>query len=102
MISPIYLTELETTARWTSSLSSQIRTLKDLVHVILEYTIECPAFTVEGSTKGNWAASPVGTTATIECAANHILVGISTLTCQQDLSWSSDVPQCDKIGEFNQ
>ena len=62
---------------------------------------ECPAFTVEGSTQGDWTASPAGTTATIECAANHILVGSAALTCQEDLSWSSDVPQCVKIGKFN-
>eukprot|EP00116_Pleurobrachia_bachei_P004555 sb/3464817/ len=54
----------------------------------------CPSFTVEGSTKGNWAASQTGTTATIKCAANHILVGSATLTCQEYLSWSSDIPQC--------
>eukprot|EP00116_Pleurobrachia_bachei_P007648 sb/3467910/ len=58
---------------------------------------ECPAFTVEGSTEGIWTASLTGTTATIECDATHILIG--TLTCQEDGSWSSDVPQCDKIGK---
>eukprot|EP00116_Pleurobrachia_bachei_P012374 sb/3472636/ len=60
--------------------------------------VKCPAFTVEGSTQGNWTASPTGTTATIKCEANHIFVGSATLTCQEDGSWSSDVPQCDKIG----
>ena len=57
----------------------------------------CPAFTVDGSTQGTWAASPTGTTASIECAANHI-VGSVTLTCQEDGSWSSDVSKCDGIG----
>ena len=57
---------------------------------------ECPAFTVEGSTQGNWTTSLVGITATIECAASHILVGNTTLICQQDGSWSNDIPQCDK------
>eukprot|EP00116_Pleurobrachia_bachei_P007295 sb/3467557/ len=56
--------------------------------------IECPAFTVEGSTKGNWTTSPRGMITTIECAANHILEGSAKLTCQDDGSWSSDVPQC--------
>eukprot|EP00116_Pleurobrachia_bachei_P009286 sb/3469548/ len=56
---------------------------------------QCPAFIVEGSTQKNWADSPAGTTATIGCAANHILMGNATLTvtCQQDGSWSLDVPQ---------
>eukprot|EP00116_Pleurobrachia_bachei_P013957 sb/3474219/ len=56
---------------------------------------DCPAFTIEGSIRGNWTASQIGTTATIECTANHILVGSATLTCQEDGSWSSDVPRCD-------
>ena len=59
---------------------------------------QCSAFTVEGSTQGSWPASPVGKTATIECAAAHILVGSATLTCQQDGTWSNDIPQCDKAG----
>nr|AFK75437.1 putative secretory peptide-27 [Pleurobrachia bachei] len=59
---------------------------------------KCPAFTVEGSTQRNWADSPAGTTATIGCAATHILMGNATLTCQQDGSWSSDLPQC--AGKF--
>eukprot|EP00116_Pleurobrachia_bachei_P001031 sb/3461293/ len=62
--------------------------------------VECPAFTVDGSTQGSWTASPTGTTATIKCAATHILVGNSTLNCQEDGSWSSDLPQCDKISKF--
>eukprot|EP00116_Pleurobrachia_bachei_P007028 sb/3467290/ len=57
--------------------------------------VECPTFTVEGSTQGSWAASPTGTTATIQCAANHILVGNATLTCDDDGSWSSAEPSCD-------
>eukprot|EP00116_Pleurobrachia_bachei_P011889 sb/3472151/ len=61
--------------------------------------VHCPAFTVEGSTQGSWTDSPMGTTATIECAASHILVGSATLTCQEDRSWSSDNPQCDEVGE---
>ena len=63
----------------------------------------CPAFTVEGSTQENWPASPTGTTVTIEChATTHILVGSAALTCQEDRSWSSVVPQCDKTGELIQ
>ena len=58
--------------------------------------VGCPAFTVEGSIQGSWAASPTGTTATIECAVTHSLVGTSTLTCQDDGSWSTDIPHCDK------
>eukprot|EP00116_Pleurobrachia_bachei_P009195 sb/3469457/ len=62
--------------------------------------VECPSFTVEGSTQGNWSASPTGTTVTIECATTHyVLAGSATLTCQDDGSWSSDVPQCDEIGK---
>eukprot|EP00116_Pleurobrachia_bachei_P009338 sb/3469600/ len=61
---------------------------------------KCPAFTVEGSTQGYWPDSLIGTIATIECAATHILVGNATLTCQEDLSWSSDEPQCDEIGKY--
>eukprot|EP00116_Pleurobrachia_bachei_P005144 sb/3465406/ len=57
---------------------------------------ECPAFTVDGSTQGSWTTSPTGTTATIECADTHSLVGTATLTCQEDGSWSSDIPQCAK------
>ena len=60
---------------------------------------ECPAFTVEGSREGRWAASPTGTTITIECAAAHILVGNAILTCTNRY-WSSDAPQCDKIGKL--
>eukprot|EP00116_Pleurobrachia_bachei_P005695 sb/3465957/ len=62
-------------------------------------SFECPAFTVEGSTQWNWPTSPSGTTATIECTADHILIGSSTLTCQDDGSWSSGIPQCHKLGE---
>eukprot|EP00116_Pleurobrachia_bachei_P008094 sb/3468356/ len=58
---------------------------------------KCPAFTVEGSSQGYWPDSLIGTTATIECTTNHILVGNATLTCQEDLSWSSDKPRCDEI-----
>eukprot|EP00116_Pleurobrachia_bachei_P003169 sb/3463431/ len=61
---------------------------------------ECPVFSVEGSTQGNWTASSAGTTATIECAATHILTGSAALTCQEDGSWSSDVPQCNEIGKL--
>ena len=61
---------------------------------------QCSAFTVEGSTQGSWNASPTGKTATIECAATHVLVGTATLTCQQDGAWSSDIPQCDEIGKL--
>ena len=61
---------------------------------------ECPDFTVEGSTQGNWAASSAGTTATIECATNYVLDGNSILTCDDDGSWSSDVPQCYEIGKL--
>ena len=60
---------------------------------------ECPAFTVEGSTQGDWTAASTGTTVTIECAANHVLVGSATLTCQDDGTWSSDTPQCVTIGK---
>eukprot|EP00116_Pleurobrachia_bachei_P007423 sb/3467685/ len=59
--------------------------------------VHCLAFTVEGSTNGSWTDSPMGTTATIECAASHILVGSATLTCQKDRSWSSDNPKCDEV-----
>ena len=41
-------------------------------------------------------AVKAGTTATIKCATNHILVGSGTLKCQDDGSWSSDIPQCNK------
>ena len=61
---------------------------------------ECPAFAVEGSTQESWTASPTGTTVTIECAADHILVGSATLTCQEGGSWSSDIPQCHKLGKI--
>ena len=54
----------------------------------------CPAFTVENSTQGNWTASSVGITVTIECAANNNLIGDATRICQKDGSWSSDLPQC--------
>eukprot|EP00116_Pleurobrachia_bachei_P009403 sb/3469665/ len=62
--------------------------------------VHCPAFSVDGSAQGNWTASPTGTTATIECAANHILVGSATLNCQENGTWSSDIPLCDKIGKL--
>ena len=70
-------------------------------HQLLFSEANCPAFTVDDSTQGNWTASPTGTTATIECDPSHILVGSATLTCQQDGAWSSDVPQCEKIGKCN-
>ena len=57
----------------------------------------CPAFTVDDSILGDWAASPRGTTTTIECADTYTLVGSAELTCEDDGSWSSAVPQC-KIG----
>eukprot|EP00116_Pleurobrachia_bachei_P010896 sb/3471158/ len=63
---------------------------------VFQEPVECPAFTISGSTQGNWAASPTGTTITIECSATHSLVGSSTMTCQEDGSWSSYVPQCNK------
>eukprot|EP00116_Pleurobrachia_bachei_P006482 sb/3466744/ len=62
---------------------------------------ECPAFTVERSTQGNWDASPAGTIVTVDCIANHILDGSETLTCQEDGTWSNDVPQCDTIGKYS-
>ena len=62
----------------------------------IHFLSECPAFTVEGSIQESWDASPTGTTATIECAVTHSLVGTSTLTCQEGGSWSNDVPQCDE------
>eukprot|EP00116_Pleurobrachia_bachei_P004296 sb/3464558/ len=61
--------------------------------------VDCPAFTVERSTQGNWDVSPTGTIVIIDCVANHILVGSATLTCQEDGTWSSDVPKCDTIGK---
>ena len=62
--------------------------------------IECPAFTVEGSTQGNWTDSQTGTIVTIQCAVTYALVGAEILTCQESGSWSSDVPQCVKNGKF--
>ena len=78
------------------------------IHSIIHYNdlifysepVECPAFSVDGSTQGNWTASPVGTTVTIKCAATHILVGNATLTCEDGGSWSSDEPDCDEVGEL--
>eukprot|EP00116_Pleurobrachia_bachei_P004063 sb/3464325/ len=52
---------------------------------------QCPAFIVDKSTQGSWAASTIGTTATIECVATHSLVGSATLYCQDEGSWSSDL-----------
>eukprot|EP00116_Pleurobrachia_bachei_P002407 sb/3462669/ len=72
--------------------TTRTRTINYYFHLV-----ECPAFTVEESTQLEWAASPVGTTATIQCVVNHFIVGNASLTCQVDGSWSSDVPQCDKI-----
>eukprot|EP00116_Pleurobrachia_bachei_P010089 sb/3470351/ len=65
--------------------------------VIYRSAIKCPAFSVEGSTQGSWNASPIGTTVTVECAANHILVGNATLICQEGGS-HDNIPQC--IGKF--
>ena len=70
--------------------------MKMLLHVFrLTGSVDCPAFAVDGSTQGSWAASPTGTTTTIECAVNHILMGSATLTCGDDRSWLSDKPRCD-------
>ena len=62
---------------------------------------ECHAFTIEGSAHRNRTSSLTGTTATIECTTTYSLVGSAKLTCQEDLSWSSDIPKCDKIGKLN-
>eukprot|EP00116_Pleurobrachia_bachei_P002224 sb/3462486/ len=59
---------------------------------------ECPEFEVEGSTEGNWTAEEVGTLVSIECVTNYILVGSANLTCQEDGSWSSDIPEC--VGKY--
>ena len=67
---------------------------------IFHFSSDCPAFAVDGSTQATWAASPAGTTVTVECAADHILAGTATLTCQEDGTWSSDIPECDQLGEF--
>eukprot|EP00116_Pleurobrachia_bachei_P005395 sb/3465657/ len=51
--------------------------------------IECPAFTVDGSTEGNWTASSPGTSVTVVCERKHLLIGVDgEITCQDSGNWS--------------
>eukprot|EP00116_Pleurobrachia_bachei_P007816 sb/3468078/ len=63
----------------------------------------CPGFSIPGSTVENWDAQPLGTTVTVQCKENHVLLGNGVTTCLESGEWSeaTQIPECKKCSKYN-
>eukprot|EP00116_Pleurobrachia_bachei_P008635 sb/3468897/ len=61
----------------------------------------CPRFSIPGSTVENWDVQPLGTTVTVQCKENHVLLGNEVTTCLESGEWSeASVPECKEYREL--
>eukprot|EP00116_Pleurobrachia_bachei_P004131 sb/3464393/ len=57
----------------------------------------CSGFSIPGSTVENWDDHPLGTTVTVQCKENHVLLGNEVTTCLESGEWSEAIlPVCKK------
>ena len=65
---------------------------------ILSPNAVCPDLTDPANGMVVMAGNSVGNTATYSCDPGFELVGVQTVTCQADRTWSDPPPTCEPIG----